>query len=255
MLSMSSAVTSAYAMRTPPPTMMAVVQQPQSVTDAQNKLLKRPAAWKPQEVAPDYLTGALAGDNGFDPLCLVALAKPSGLDIPLNIADREQRMEKMSPEDAALAVMWMREAELKHARLAMLAAAGWPLAELFNQLLGGWALSETGGRAPSVLNGGLVPMAPFLVLAAAGAAFLEMKKAEDVKQAWPGGMPAEYIAGDYGFDPLDICGEEGAFFRRKMQASELFNGRLAMLAITGYAMQEFLYGTPVVEQTPFFFGN
>ena len=38
----------------------------------------------------------------------------------------------------------MREAEIKHARLAMVAAAGWPLAELFNKLLGGWARSGLG---------------------------------------------------------------------------------------------------------------
>ena len=39
------------------------------------------------------------------------------------------------------------------------------------------------------------------------------------------------------------------------RANELFNGRLAMLAITGFAVQEFLWAKPVVEQTPFFFGH
>ena len=29
-------------------------------------------------------------------------------------------------------VMWMREAEVKHSRLAMLAAAGWPISELLD---------------------------------------------------------------------------------------------------------------------------
>ena len=28
--------------------------------------------------------------------------------------------------------MWMREAEVKHSRLAMLAAAGWPISELLD---------------------------------------------------------------------------------------------------------------------------
>ena len=41
--------------------------------------------------------------------------------------------------------------------------------------------------------------------------------------------------------------------RREMETAEIKNGRLAMLAITGYAFQEALYGTPVVDQTPIFF--
>ena len=40
-----------------------------------------------------------------------------------------------------------------------------------------------------------------------------------------------------------------------MQLAELKNGRLAMMAITGMAVQEFVWGSPVVEQTPFFFGR
>ena len=56
--------------------------------------------------------------------------------------------------------MWMREAEVKHARLAMLAAAGWPLAELWHGPLckitgSAYALDVTQGRSLSVLNGGL----------------------------------------------------------------------------------------------------
>merc|ERR1719231_1881040 len=49
--------------------------------------------------------GTLAGDMNFDPLM---------------IAD--------SPEKLA----WYREAEVKHARLAMLAAFGWPISEITN---------------------------------------------------------------------------------------------------------------------------
>ena len=37
------------------------------------------------------------------------------------------------------------------------------------------------------------------------------------------------------------------------QLKELKNGRLAMMAITGFAVQEFVWGNPVVEQTPIFF--
>jgi len=46
-------------------------------------------------------------------------------------------------------IYYMQECELRHGRLAMLAAAGWPLSEMLapNFML------QDGGRAPSVLNG------------------------------------------------------------------------------------------------------
>ena len=36
-----------------------------------------------------------------------------------------------------------------------------------------------------------------------------------------------------------------------MQLAEIKNGRLAMMAITGMAVQEFVWGTPVIDQVPF----
>ena len=54
---------------------------------------------------------------------------------------------------------WFREAEIRHARLAMLAAVGWPLSELFDGplagMLGAKPLLLEDGRVPSLLNGGL----------------------------------------------------------------------------------------------------
>ena len=63
-----------------------------------------------------------------------------------------------------------REAELKHARLAMLASVGWVMSELLHtdlaDLLGkDNLLQEDAGeflaKAPSVLNGGLTSIPPF----------------------------------------------------------------------------------------------
>merc|ERR1719478_139659 len=68
--------------------------------------------------------GTLAGDMNFDPLM---------------IADNSDKLA------------WFREAEIKHARLAMLAAFGWPVSEVTNF---GNLLTQD-GRAPSLLNGGL----------------------------------------------------------------------------------------------------
>ena len=160
----------------------------------------------------------------------------------------------MTPEEQQASVQWMREAEIKHARLAMLAAVGWPLAELINP----W-LTTSSGRAPSLFNGGLGdgPVPFFLVLAAGAAAYGEYvaeEKANDRKQMGAAEQQ-QRIAGDFGFDPIGFSKEEGAYRQKELRSSELFNGRLAMLAITGFAVQEFLWTKPVVEQTPFFFGK
>lgn len=40
-----------------------------------------------------------------------------------------------------------------------------------------------------------------------------------------------------------------------MQGIEIYNGRIAMLATSGFVVQEFLTGLPVVSETPQFFGN
>ena len=58
----------------------------------------------------------------------------------------------------------MREAEIKHSRLAMLAAAGWPLSELLDRKIAS-ALNldpvlDASDRVPSLLNGGLDKISP-----------------------------------------------------------------------------------------------
>jgi hypothetical protein len=92
----------------------------------------RQAKWFPMLLSPTALDGSLAGDVGFDPLGF--------------------SQNKVS-------LYRFREAEIKHSRLAMLAAAGWPLSELWHKeianVLGLDSILADAGRAPSVLNGGL----------------------------------------------------------------------------------------------------
>ena len=174
---------------------------------------------------PLMLTGELAGDAGFDPL---GFAK--------------------SQED----LMNYREAEIKHARLAMLAAAGWPLSEVLDKkialALHMTPLVDAADRAPSLLNGGLGKVNPFYWMACLGAAaaveFYGMNKSNIVFES--------YFPGNLGFDPLGVYPKDEAG-QQRMQLAEIKNGRLAMIAIFGFAIQEFVLKSGVVDETPFFF--
>ena len=149
-------------------------------------------------------------------------------------------------------MLQMREAEIKHGRLAMLAAVGWPLAELFDkpiaQSLGLPSLLTNSGESPSVLNGGLekIDIAYWVaVLSLAGVIEIEIMKVQEAQGK-------NYIAGDVGFDPLGFLPtEKQAKF--EMQTKEIKHGRIAMMAVLGFVVQELFYGKPVVAETPFFF--
>mmetsp|Transcript_43793 Transcript_43793/g.48747 ORF Transcript_43793/g.48747 Transcript_43793/m.48747 type:complete len:366 (-) Transcript_43793:29-1126(-) len=175
--------------------------------------------------APPMLDGTMAGDAGFDPLGFAS----TKLDLTT-----------------------MREAEIKHARLAMLAAAGWPLSELFskgiaNQFGMASALDEATGRVPSVLNGGMGRISPIYwigcIAVAAGVDLFVINSSSKQKGYFPGKLD---------FDPLGLYpkDEKG---QQWMQTAEIKNGRLAMLAITGYAIQEFVMQSSIIDQTPIFF--
>jgi hypothetical protein len=64
---------------------------------------------------------------------------------------------------------------------------------------------------------------------------------------------ADYIAGDLGFDPLSLYSGKPEATKRSLELKEVNNGRLAMLAITYYAVEEFTSKSPVVFNTPFLF--
>ena len=122
-------------------------------------------------------------DYGFDPLGFAKVSYPRfGL-----------------PEDELLRTNNLRDAELRHGRLAMLAAAAWPIQELAHPSLAKLAgapelLSD--GRSPSILNGGLVagPVPAFLLATAAAIGYLDVqakaKKAEYPAEDWIPGFGA-----------------------------------------------------------------
>jgi len=193
-----------------------------------------PAKWLPVGgvLAPAVLDGSLPGDVGFDP---VGFAKNKN------------------------SLLWMREAEIKHARLAMLAAVGWPLSELWHkniaQMFGLESIlaGKSGELAPSLLNGGLnsVYASGMLMMSLIFTAALEGTAMNKGEVFWGAEKSGNYKPGDFGFDPLNLKNIRGD--SSVMELTEIKNGRLAMLAITFYAFSEFATKVPVVQQTPFLF--
>ena len=113
-------------------------------------------------------------------------------------------------------------------------------------------LLRYGDRVPSLLNGGLGhSLEPFFPAFAAVVALAGVVEAFQGygRRADPEAYAARSI-GDLGFDPLGMCGARGDTVqgRRAMEDAELKHGRLAMLAITAFAMQEAFTGVGVVTQ-------
>mmetsp|Transcript_12166 Transcript_12166/g.18467 ORF Transcript_12166/g.18467 Transcript_12166/m.18467 type:complete len:236 (+) Transcript_12166:77-784(+) len=170
---------------------------------------------------PPLLKGEYPGDVGFDPL---ELAK--------------------TKED----LMKYREAEVKHCRLAMLAALGWPVSELFDgkiaEQLNLPPVLDSAGRAPSILNGfdGINLYYWFAVLLFA--AYVDTygiyrSTQEDNSTSFPG---------DLGFDPLGLYPEDEKQ-RKVVQLAEIKHGRLAMIAVVIYTLEELLSDSGIILPT------
>jgi len=286
MLSIATAASTSFAA---PSTPLMRQRAPGARMIAQQEDLKSPLPWMER---PAYLDGSLAADVGLDPLNFVEKYS-EGVKFKLLVGefDKEDTEFIFGPntKDAKRSLMWMREAEIKHCRLAMLAAAGWPLAELwhgpFSRIFGlPYALEATQGRSLSVLNGGLGEVAPFLFFVFLAISAVEVSTLDQVYGMTVTGKTMKkdgtmvmksYVPGDCGFDPLGLYDWYGQqmpimvqieaendpeytlrwqqFNRKEMETAEIKNGRLAMLGITGFAFQEAVWGTPVVDQTPIFF--
>ncbi|KAJ1480884.1 chlorophyll a/b-binding protein domain-containing protein [Baffinella frigidus] len=164
----------------------------------------------------------MVGNKGFDPL---GLAK--------NLVELDT----------------FREAEIKHGRLAMLAAVGWPAAErlnpYFTKAMGAPDLLVAGGKVPSLLNGGLENINPiFFAGVIAFTAFVETEVLNKVK------LRENRQPGDLGFDPLGLYKGKSFEEKRSLELKELQNGRLAMIGIVGYVAEEFVTKFSVLTETP-----
>lgn len=153
------------------------------------------------------LDGSMAGDVGFDPLGL------SNID------------------EVGIDLYWLREAEIKHARVAMLAVAGVLQVEIFgpapgceaataeNQMDAFW---QIWGSHPQYIAAAFIMI--MIIEAFSGIAATSGRES---------GMRAP---GDFGLDPLGFKKGDADKFKR-LEAQEIANGRLAMWAAAGEIMQ------------------
>jgi len=168
---------------------------------------------------------------------------PADFDLSIDSATDKMR-------SAALVMRDYRDAELKHGRLAMLAAVAWPLQEKLNPIFAARfhmpnLVAETGGLSPSVLNGGLeqgiIPSSVVtfaILIALVEAQGLRVKEAQGT--AW--------FPGDYGTARIAERGTEQFF---SLAEGEIWNGRIAMLAILAYVVQEAVTKVPTANTIPF----
>jgi hypothetical protein len=157
---------------------------------------------------PAMLDGTLAGDVGFDPLGFSDI-----FDVKV-----------------------LREAELKHGRIAMLAVLGWlvqeqtvlPFFDKVDQITAHDNLVKSGGMSQILL------WTSFLEIFGGIACFATIQGRRE--------------PGDFQFDPLGLSQGKNAAKFEQYQLAEIKHGRLAMIGFSGMVHQYFATGQQTFEQ-------
>jgi len=181
--------------------------------------------WVPDEALPCYgLPGAISPLGFFDPL---GFSKNTDLNT----------------------VKRLREAEVMHGRVSMMAVLGYLIGESTPTITYGMNVHHTiaNNQIPEVPGTVLFPF--FLAINIAEAARASIGWVE------PGLGPLftlreNYYPGDIRFDPFGLKPTEAKDFAN-MQAKELSNGRLAMFAAAGMCVQEQINGKGILENLGF----
>lgn len=138
-------------------------------------------------------------------------------------------------------IKYFREAELKHSRIAMLAAPGFIIAEFFHPLFGGNI------NVPSYVAFQQTPLQNFWPVVVGYIGVIEIFSVATFASPFDGAfwtLKPERIPGDFNFDPAGIA-PKGKAEMKEMQTKELNNGRLAMLGIAGMVAQELVSGSKI----------
>jgi light-harvesting complex I chlorophyll a/b binding protein 1 len=158
---------------------------------------------------PKALDGSMVGDVGFDPLGLSSVAD----------------------------IKFLREAELKHCRVAMLAAAGSMFQDIatdpsFTKIADGAKM--TGLHDKIVAQGGMGQLLVWLGFAEVFGTYALFET-----------LNGKRAPGDFKFDPLGFGKNPEAM--KRYQLAEIKNGRLAMLGTGGMVHGYFLTGKGPIE--------
>merc|ERR1712124_106725 len=139
-------------------------------------------------------------------------------------------------------LLFYREVELKHGRVAMLATLGFLVGEQYHPLFGGDI------DVPSYLAFQQTPLEKFWPAVVAAIAIPEIFSVQTFQDPDEGRLfgglwkiKTDHVPGDLGFDPLGLKPKDPKEFKT-MQTKELNNGRLAMIAAAGMIAQEYATG-------------
>lgn len=183
--------------------------------------------WLPGKDAPAHLDGSLPGDFGFDPLNLGA--------------DAEN-------------LKWFQQAELMHCRWAMLGVAGILFPEAASMAGAGsfplW--TEAGEVANGTVGSGLTLFWMQMILMN----WVEVRRWQDMKN--PGSVNQDPIFPQFSVTGTEVGYPGGRWFNPFSMAStpekmaeykvkEIKNGRVAMVAIVGFAAQAFVTGKGPID--------
>lgn len=166
----------------------------------------------------------------------VAAQDMSGVTAPFGFWDPVGLSAKCSEGK----LLWFREAELKHGRVAMLATLGILVGEKFHPFFG-----ET--NVPSFKVFEVDTLNLFWANLAVFSFFFESVTIQG--QASGGEMKAGYVPGDLQWDPLGLKPKDEKAFK-EMQTKELNNGRLAMFASLGMLAQEMVTNAKLESSDP-----
>ena len=183
----------------------------------------------------------LPGDWGFDPLNIAEkdyILKAQYLLLQSLPGAKKEDMPP--PRPTALILRDYREAEIRHGRLAMLAAVFWPLQEMLDKFI--LDVDQFGPLLYGPITLPYFPLLMTLLMMLLGYLDIYAKaiqEKDDIGDA--------FLPGDCFWDPLKMLEGAPNTMKRNMQERELFNGRVAMLAFAVYVFEEFMTHVPLIS--------